>query len=83
MSGRNGTGRWIGGLYYNVLFSRLLRILLQEAIFMCRRNTMIGGALAALGAGLLVSMLIPRSIWTILLGVALILLGVLLSEWCK
>lgn len=44
---------------------------------------MIGGALAALGAGLLVSMLIPRSIWTILLGVALILLGVLLSEWCK
>ncbi|MCI8843402.1 MAG: hypothetical protein HFF08_04745 [Oscillospiraceae bacterium] len=50
---------------------------------MCRRNTLIGGALAALGAGLLVSMLIPRSIWTILLGVALILLGVLLSEWCK
>ena len=50
---------------------------------MCRRNTMIGGGLAALGVGLLVSMLIPRSIWTILLGVALIVLGVLLSEWCK
>lgn len=50
---------------------------------MCRRNTMIGGALAALGVGLLVSMLIPRSIWTILVGVVLIVLGVLLSEWCK
>ncbi len=50
---------------------------------MCRRNTMLGGALAALGVGLLISMLIPRSIWTILLGVALIILGVLLSEWCR
>lgn len=50
---------------------------------MCRRNTMLGGALAALGVGLLLAMLIPKSIWTVLLGVALIVLGVLLSEWCK
>jgi len=44
---------------------------------------MIGGALAALGAGLLLSMLIPRSFWTILLGAALIALGFLLSEACR
>ncbi len=47
---------------------------------MCRRTTMIGGALAALGLGLLLSMLIPRSFWTILLGAALIVLGFFLSE---
>ncbi len=52
----------------------------REAIFMCRRTTMIGGALAALGLGLLLSMLIPRSFWTILLGAALIVLGFFLSE---
>jgi len=50
---------------------------------MCRRNVLIGGALTALGAGLLLSMLIPRSFWTILLGAALIVLGFLLSEACK
>jgi len=50
---------------------------------MCRKTSVIGGALAALGVGLLLSMLIPRSLWTVLLGAALILLGFLLSEWCK
>ncbi len=47
---------------------------------MCRRTMMIGNVLMALGAGLLVSMLIPRSFWTVLLAVILILLGWLLSK---
>ena len=47
---------------------------------MCRRTMRIGNVLMALGAGLLVSMLIPRSFWTVLLAVILILLGWLLSK---
>ncbi len=47
---------------------------------MCRRNRMIGNVLMALGAGLLAAMLVPRSFWTVLIGVALIVLGWFLGE---
>ncbi len=49
---------------------------------MCKRNAMIGGALIAVGGGLLLSMLIPRSFWTIVVGVALVGLGILISGSC-
>ncbi|MCI8525997.1 MAG: hypothetical protein HFF17_08765 [Oscillospiraceae bacterium] len=47
---------------------------------MCRRTKTIGNILMALGAGLLLSMLIPRSFWTVLLAVVLIALGWLISQ---
>ena len=46
---------------------------------MCRRTMMIGNAMIALGVGLLIAMMIPRSFWTILLGVILVLLGWLIG----
>ena len=48
---------------------------------MCRRTQMIGNAVMALGAGLLISMLIPRSFWTVFVGVILVALGYFLG--CK
>ena len=56
-------------------WNRLLRILLQEAVFMCKRAGTIGYFLMALGAGLLLSMLVPRCGFTVLVAALLILLG--------
>ena len=42
---------------------------------MCRRAMTIGNILMALGAGLLLSMLVPRSFFTVLLAAAMIVLG--------
>lgn len=47
---------------------------------MCRRTKTIGHVLMALGAGLLLSMLIPRSFWTVLLAAVLIALGYVISQ---
>ena len=47
---------------------------------MCTQRSMIGNVLIALGAGLLVSLLIPRCFWTALVGVVLVLLGLLLTN---
>ena len=44
---------------------------------MCRRAMTIGNVLLALGAGLLLSMLVPRSVFTVVLAAALMVLG-----WC-
>ena len=42
---------------------------------MCRRAITIGNILMALGAGLLVSMLVPRCFFTFLVAAAMIVLG--------
>ncbi len=42
---------------------------------MCRRAMTIGNILLALGAGLLLSLLVPRCFVTVLLAVAMIVLG--------
>ena len=42
---------------------------------MCRRAMTIGNVLMALGAGLLLSLLVPRSFFTVLLGAGLLVLG--------
>lgn len=47
---------------------------------MCRKTIVIGNAMMALGVGLLISLLIPRSFWTVLLAALLIVLGCLISR---
>ena len=50
---------------------------------MCNHKVLVGNVLIALGAGLLVSMLIPKSFWTVLIGVVLVVLGwILTSQTC-
>lgn len=50
---------------------------------MCNHRIMVGNVLIALGAGLLVAMLIPKSFWTVLIGVVLVVLGwILTSKTC-
>lgn len=46
---------------------------------MCKAQ-LTGDILMALGAGLLVSMLIPRSFWTVLIGIILVALGCLVGK---
>lgn len=42
---------------------------------MCRRAMTIGNLLLALGVGLLLSLLVPRCFWTVVLAAAMIVLG--------
>ena len=49
---------------------------------MCRRNELLGAALMALGAGLLLSLLITKSCVIVLLGGTLLIGGMLLGRRC-
>ncbi len=47
---------------------------------MCRRAMAVGTIMMALGAGLLLSLLVPRSFFTVLLGVGLLVLGWIIRQ---
>lgn len=47
---------------------------------MCKRTELIGTALIALGAGLLLSVLFPSGVWTAVVGIGVVIVGFLLAK---
>lgn len=59
---------------------RLRHILCREAIFMCRKRQCVGVAVSALGIGLLIGCFFGNTFLQILVGAALVALGLLLPR---
>ena len=59
---------------------RLRHILCREAIFMCRKRQCVGVAVSALGIGLLTGCFFDNTFLQILVGAALVALGLLLPR---
>ncbi len=61
-------------------FRSLWHILFREAIFMCHRRQCVGVAVSALGVGLLIGCFFENMFLQILVGAALVALGLLLPK---
>lgn len=47
---------------------------------MYQRTTILGNILVAIGAILLISMIIPKGFWTVLIGIALVAVGLMIRK---
>lgn len=55
----------------------------QGAVFMCRKSELLGTAIMALGAGVLVSLLFSSDFVLAIVGLALLLIGLCCTRRCK